>query len=253
MIIGDVLDRELVLKSCESACAVYNFSGVADIDEARKKPFESAQINILGNLNILEGAKRAQAERLVFASTAYVFSDSGSFYRVSKQACEKYIEAFYEEYGLKYTILRYGSLYGRRAPESNGIRKMLGQALTENQITYIGSEEAMREYVHVEDAARLSVQILGAEYANRHFMITGQERLSVKALTKMISEMLPNKPKVNYQNKTNDIHYVMSPYSFNPKIGHKLTSNEHVDLGQGLLDCLADIKHQEVIERESIV
>ena len=52
--------------------------------------------------------------------------------------------------------------------------------------------------------------------------------------------MLPYEVDINYTNNTSDEHYVMTPYSFNPKLGHKLYANEHIDIGQGLLDCLAE-------------
>ena len=65
----------------------------------------------------------------MFASTIYVYSDLGSFYRVSKQACEKIIEEYQREFNISYTILRYGSLYGPRSNKTNGIYNMLFQAL----------------------------------------------------------------------------------------------------------------------------
>ncbi len=99
----------------------------------------------------------------------------------------------------------------------------------------------MREYIHVTDAARLSVHLLNDGFANRHLILTGQERMTVKNLMRMISEMLPSGIEVRYGNKHVDGHYVMTPYAFHPKIGHKLVANDYVDLGQGLLDCLADI------------
>jgi UDP-glucose 4-epimerase len=40
-------------------------------------------------------------------------------------------------------------------------------------------------------------------------------------------------------------HYQITPYAFQPRIGRKLVLNEHVDLGQGLLDCLREI-HQQI-------
>ncbi len=33
----------------------------------------------------------------------------------------------------------------------------------------------------------------------------------------------------------------MTPYGFHPKVGHKLVANDYVDIGQGLLDCLAEL------------
>lgn len=246
MIVGDLLDFDAVKKAAKGCKYVYNFAGLADIGEARDKPLDTAKVNVVGNMHVLEAAREAKSERFIFASTVYVFSESGSFYRVSKQACEKFIEAYQERYGLDYTILRYGSLYGRRAAGWNGIHNLLKQALEKKELTYEGSDQAIREYIHVKDAARLSVQILAKEYANRHIIITGREALAVKSLLQMIAEMVPGEVKIRFKapGPDADAHYVMSPYSFNPKLGNKLVANEHIDIGQGLLDCLAEIHEQ---------
>lgn len=242
MIIGDIQDAAAVMKAAKGCEVVYNFASVADIGEARKQPSETVTVNIQGNLNALDAARAAGAKRYVLASTVYVYSEAGSFYRASKQAAEKYVEVYGSEFGLNYTILRYGSLYGRRAPAWNGIRKLLESAMKTNILSYVGNESAMREYIHVEDAARLSVQILGSEYENQHIIVTGPERMAVKSFLQMIAEMLPNEVKIEFRNEAGEIHYVMSPYSFNPKVGRKLTAPYHVDLGQGILDCLAELK-----------
>ena len=82
---------------------------------------------------------------------------------------------------------------------------------------------------------------LDGQYANRHLVLTGQERMAVKNLMQMIAEMLPGKVKLEYTENPAAGHYVMTPYAFHPKIGHKLVANDYVDIGQGLLDCLAEI------------
>ncbi|HLF97491.1 MAG TPA: NAD-dependent epimerase/dehydratase family protein [Methylococcaceae bacterium] len=241
MVVGDIMDREAVVRAVEGCEYVYNFAGIADIDEAKDRPLDTANTNIIGNLHALEGARLAGAKRFVFASTVYVYSEAGSFYRASKQASERFVEAYHERYGLPFSVLRYGSLYGRRADRRNGIYRMLRQALEQRSINYVGSAEAMREYIHVRDAARLSVQILVDEYANRHLILSGQERLSVRNLMRMISEMIPGGVELSFGNKQDEGHYVMTPYAFHPKVGHKLVANDYVELGQGLLDCLAEL------------
>ena len=192
-------------------------------------------------MHALEAARLAGARRFVFASTIYVYSESGSFYRASKQAAERFIETYHERYGLDYSILRYGSLYGRRADARNGIYRMLHEAVDRHSITYHGSGEAIREYIHVEDAARMSVQVLAPEFANRHLILTGQERLRIKDVMTMISEIMPWKIELHFDEARAGHHYEVTPYAFQPRIGRKLVLNEHVDLGQGLLDCLRDI------------
>lgn len=244
MIVGDIMDLPSVIAAAKGARYVYNFAGLADLDEAKDKPVDSARLNVLGNVHTLEAAYRAKAKRFVYASTVYVYSDTGAFYRASKQSSEHFVESYHERCGLDYTILRYGSLYGRRSGERNGIYLLLRQAIEKNSITYEGNGEALRDYIHVADAARLSVQILMDEYANRHIVLAGQERWKVRDLMKMIAEMVGqrgNKVRLKFGDSSVDGHYTMTPYAFSPRLGHKLVSSEFVDLGQGLLDCLDEI------------
>ncbi|GJL75120.1 MAG TPA: NAD-dependent epimerase [Nitrosomonas sp.] len=245
MIVGNIMDIQQVIDAVKGADIVYNFAAIADIDEAHNKPVETAAINVLGNTHVLEAARQANARRFVFASSVYVYSESGSFYRASKQASERFTETYHERYGLEYNILRYGSLYGRRSDRRNGIYRMLHEAITHRTITYKGGGNAMREYIHVEDAARMSVQILAPEYANRHLILTGQEKLRIRDVMTMISEIMPWPVTLHFDEANTVHHYEITPYAFQPRIGRKLVLNEHVDLGQGLLDCIREI-HQDL-------
>ena len=245
MIVGDIMDLQQVIDGVKGADIVYNFAAIADIDEAHNKPVATAAINVLGNTHVLEAARLANARRFVFASSVYVYSESGSFYRASKQAAERFTETYHDRYGLEYNILRYGSLYGRRSDRRNGIYRMLHEAIMHRTITYKGSGNAMREYIHVEDAARLSVQVLAPEYANRHLILTGQEKLRIRDVMTMISEIMPWPIALHFDEANAVHHYEITPYAFQPRIGRKLVLNEHVDLGQGLLDCIREI-HQDL-------
>lgn len=249
MVAGDIMDLDAVERATKGCRYVYNFAGIADIDEAMERPLDTVEVNVLGNAHVLEAARRNRAQRFVYASTVYVYSESGSFYRASKQASERFVETYHERYGLDYTILRYGSLYGRRTDERNGIYSLLKQAIENKSIYYEGSGDALREYIHVTDAAKLSVQILAEQYANRHIVLTGHERLQVKNVMRMISEMIPGGAQLRFGNSHVRGHYVMTPYAFHPKVGHKLVSSDYVDLGQGLLDCLAEL-HEKLLNGE---
>ena len=250
IVLGDLLDEAAVVAAAEGCAYIYNFAGLADMDDAKDRPVDTVKLNILGNVHVLEAARQVQAQRYVFASTVYVYSETGSFYRASKQASERFVEAYHERYGLNYTILRYGSLYGRRADMRNGIYRLLKQALQERRISYRGSSDTMREYIHVTDAARLSVKILDAEYENRHLVLTGQERMTVKNLMTMIAEMLPGGAEIEFSESALYGHYVLTPYAYQPKIGHKLIATDHVDIGQGLLDCMAELHDALNVERK---
>lgn len=244
MIIGDILDTALVAEAMAGMDVVYNFAGIADIDEASCKPIETVKYNILGNTILLEAAMRAAVKRFVYASTVYVYSDSGSFYKCSKSACENYIETYQKQYGLDYTILRYGTLYGARTDEKNSVYRFIKQAMTENKITYFGNGEEIREYVHVFDAAQNSVEILSDVFKNEHITITGHYPMKVNELFTMIKEMLKKDVSIEYIKPKSDDpvdHYSITPYTFIPKVGKKYSKTYYTDMGQGLLMCMQEI------------
>jgi len=251
MVTGDILDPEAVCFAVAGADYVYNFAGLADIDEAKDKPVETVKLNVLGNTHILEACRLARVKRYVFASTVYVYSESGNFYRASKQACERYIEAYHQRYGLKYTVLRYGSLFGRRADARNGIFRMLQSALTEGRIAYSGSGDEQREYIHVQDAADLSVRILEPEFENEHVVLTGPNHYRIRDVMQMVREMLGGKPELLFRNERIEGHYTITPYAFHPRVGRKLVGEAYTDMGQGLLDCLAEMHRRLHPESDS--
>ena len=108
----------------------------------------------------LNACVEKKVSRFIFASSMYVYSSFGSFYNASKKSSEIIIEAFNQEYGLDFTFLRYGSLYGPRAQDWNGINSFLKLIVNEGKLDYFGSGEEKREYIHVSDAADLSLEIL---------------------------------------------------------------------------------------------
>jgi UDP-glucose 4-epimerase len=241
MIVGDILDSRKVDAAVKDSNVVYNFAGVADINDASQRPLDSVKYNILGNSIILEACHKAKVKRFVFASSLYVYSKTGSFYKSTKQACELLIENYYDAFGLPYTILRYGSLYGPRSNDKNFIHRAIKQALTQGKIVREGDGEEIREYIHVLDAARGSVDILSKEFVNQHVILTGQQQMKIKDLLMMIKEMLDNKVKVEFLPANKNHHYEITPYSFSPKIGKRLTGRTYLDLGQGILDSISTI------------
>ena len=252
MKLGDILVEQVVDEAVQGAEFVYNFAGIADLDAAQHRPIDSVRFNVLGNTIVLEACRKANVRRYIFASSMYVYSRSGGFYRCSKQACELYIENYYETYGLPYTVLRYGTLYGPRSDTRNAIYRYVNQAFSEKKITYKGSPEAIREYIHVEDAARTSVEILKPEFENQHILITGQQQMKVRDLLKMIEEILGTPLQMEFLSPQNQAHYETTPYSFNPKIGKKFAPSIHIDLGQGLLRLIEEVYQQRHPELEQI-
>jgi UDP-glucose 4-epimerase len=248
---GNILDRDAVCQAAVGAKFVFNFAGIAELDYALDKPFETAENNILGNLNVLEACRAEGVSRYLYASTIYVYSKDGGFYRCSKHSSELFVEEYQRAFGVPYTILRYGSLYGLRSNHSNGVYRIVRRALEEGEIVYEGHPEALREYIHVEDAARSSVEMLQPQYENQHVMLTGHKPMRVYDFLHLLGEMLGIEDKVRFIENTQPGHYVRTPYSYNPKIGLKYSPPFHVDLGQGILHLVEEIDHTLIAKRTS--
>lgn len=104
-----------------------------------------------------------------------------------------------------------------------------------------GTGEEIREYIDVRDAARLSVEILDEEYKNRHIIISGHHPMKFKEMIMMIKEIIGNDVSVEFVGGKNVDHYNYTPYSFTPKVGHKLVNYCYIDMGQGILECLHEL------------
>jgi UDP-glucose 4-epimerase len=247
MYVGDILNQEQVLDALKNHEIVYNFAGLADLDDATTRPIDTIRLNIEGNANLLEACRLVGVDRFVYASTIYVYSDKGGFYRCSKQAAETYIEEMHRKSNLDFTILRYGTLYGPRADERNSIYRYLQEALENGCVICSGNGEEMREYIDVRDAARLSVVVLDDAYKNQHVIISGHYPMKFKEMILMIQEILGKEITINFSGQESSAHYTYTPYSFTPKIGHKLFDHRYLDMGQGFLECLHEIYHKKGI------
>lgn len=241
-----ILDVEAVESILTSDVdVVYNLAGFANLDKAIHHPVETFQLNVMGNLHILEGCRKAGIQRFVYASSAYAMNDKGSFYGISKLSSEKIVREYQKRFGINYTILRYGSVYSERAYENNYIYHIVKEALQNKRIIHSGDGEEIREYIHAADAARLSVDILeNDEYLNENLMLTGVERIRRVEVFQMINEMLGGTIEIKLQKDGYQHHYKTTPYSFQPEASRKLVANPYIDMGQGILECIKTIQAQ---------
>lgn len=242
----DVSDIKSIQAAIKGASIVYNFVAIANLDDAIHDPVNTMQINVMGNLNILEACRQnGGIKRFVYASSAYALSKEGSFYGISKQSSEKLTEEYSQRYGLNYTVIRYGSLYGERASHNNYIYNLLKNAMASGKLDYKGDGEDIREYIHAADAAKLSVDILEDDaFENEHIILTGMEKMKRIELLTMINEIMQNNLEVTQVSDDNMGHYKITPYTYHPTVAKKLVANPYIDLGQGLLECIQVINEE---------
>ena len=236
----DIMDRSKVSDIITADIDfVFNLAGFANLDTAIHNPIRAIELNVIGNMHVLEGCMNKGIKRFVYASSAYAMSNKGSFYGISKLSSEKIVEEYGKRYGLSYTILRYGSVYSEMDFDNNYIYQLVKKAVKEQSINHNGDGEELREYVHAQDAAKLSVDVIESEqFENEHVILTGLEKMKRLDLFKMIKEMLNDEVEITLEHSEYKGHYKMTPYSFEPTRSRKLVANPHIDMGQGLLDCI---------------
>ena len=99
---SDILDRHALDECISGAKYVFNFAGIADIKEASAEPLKTIEKNIMGSTYAIEASLNAKVKKYLYASTMYVYSDRGGFYRTTKQASEDIICSYNEKYGIEY-------------------------------------------------------------------------------------------------------------------------------------------------------
>ena len=119
---------------------------------------------------------------------------------------------------------------------NNFIYNLIHQAIEKKNIIRNGSGDEIRNYIHVIDAAKCCKIILHPKYENSYQILTGSQTTKIKDLMKMVKEIFNKKIKITYKKKTNEEHYEITPYSYSPKFANKLSNEDQIDFGQGLID-----------------
>ena len=235
MYIGSILDRKklaLAIKGCDF---VYHFAALSELDVATTRPVETAKINIIGTINALVACNKHNVKRFIFASSIYANAEEGGFYGSSKQAAESYIERFHKTFGLNYTILRFGSLYGSRSGKYNGINVIINTGIKKKELIYEGSKRAARKYIHVEDAVKACIKVIQKKYKNKYLTITGRHLVKIKNVLNILAKYLNiSNDKIRYLNHTNRGHYDIKPTTFVPRLGKHLKNKEEKNFKQSL-------------------
>ncbi len=145
-----------------------------DVRLSVEDPSFDARVNILGLLNLLEGARIGGTKRVVFASSGgVVYGESDDLphreharklpvspYGVSKLTSEFYLAAYTQLYGMRCVALRYANVYGpRQNPhgEAGVVAIFCNRISRGQQLTVFGDGGQTRDYVFVGDVARANM------------------------------------------------------------------------------------------------
>ena len=162
-------------------------------------------------MNILELAVDKKVKRIIFSSTIYAYSKQGSFYRISKLACEELLQEYNRLYNLDFIVIRYGSIYGFDQNNNNSILKMINQAVNNKNIIRLGNGNEKRFFIHIDDVIKITEKMMFIKNKkHKYFDILGCQVYSIKDVIKLIQNYIPD-VNVYYNHKVDPHHYTSSP------------------------------------------
>jgi len=151
-----------------------------DVRASVADPARDARINLLGLLNVVEGAMEVGTRRVVFVSSGGVVYGEPediptpetapklplSPYGVTKLAGEFYLNYYRKVRGLEYVALRYSNVYGPRQDphgEAGVVAIFCNRLLNDEPLTIFGDGEQTRDYVFVKDVVSANMRVSDLE------------------------------------------------------------------------------------------
>jgi UDP-glucose 4-epimerase len=147
---------------------VFHLAAQADVRVSVARPAFDAEVNVIGTLNVAEGARLARSQKVVFASSGGTIYGSPqqiptpethpqrpeSPYGVAKKAGSDYLHYYKVVHGIDYAATAFSNVYGPRQDphgEAGVVAIFAGLFLERKRATIFGDGNQTRDFVYVDD------------------------------------------------------------------------------------------------------
>jgi UDP-glucose 4-epimerase len=203
-----VEDPNRLIDLLKGADAVYLFTAISEASKNQEDPTNAVAVNIVGLHNVLAACVKNDVKRIVFSSTGWVYSEcfentvdedtaldlnSGTnFYSATKICGEVLVRSYQKCFGLDYTILRYGTIYGEGMNPRTAVNAFLTNACAGETIRI--NSNGYRNFIHVSDIAQGigDVTLRFEATKNQTINLDGDEAISLLDVVKYIGEKIPD-------------------------------------------------------------
>ncbi|MCU0606283.1 MAG: SDR family NAD(P)-dependent oxidoreductase [Candidatus Edwardsbacteria bacterium] len=162
---GDLRDFHAVRAAMTGCRYVFHLGALIAIPYSYRHPVETAEVNVMGTLNVLMAARETGVTRLVHTSTSEVYG-TGQYvpiderhplkgqspYSASKIGADKLAESFHASFGLPLVTVRPFNTFGPRQSARAVIPTIAVQALTRDTVR-LGSLAPKRDFTYVKDTS----------------------------------------------------------------------------------------------------
>ncbi len=164
----DIRSKEAVsIIKKSGADVVFHFAAKNCVPDCQNFPYETADVNIMGTINIFEACRAAGVERVLYAESSAIYEGTDTLptpetdftpqtiYAVSKAADHLFARAYQRGFGMKMVGFRYLNVYGPRQDYRRAIPPVMSRfiirLLMNERPPVYGTGSERRDYIHVDD------------------------------------------------------------------------------------------------------
>ena len=206
---GDLADADAIARACIGVDAILHQGALPSVPRSVQDPRTSHRANIEGTFNLLEGARAAGVERVLFAASSSAYGNQPGFprvesmrpepvapYPVQKLTGELYMQSYARVYGMVTVSLRYFNIFGPRqapdSPYSGVIARWCREMLAGTQPTLQGDGEQGRDFTYISNAVDANLLALAApaeRVTGRVFNVACGERHTLNDLYRTLAKL----------------------------------------------------------------
>jgi len=257
----DIRDPQLAeVFATEKPDVVNHHAAQINVRRSVADPLYDAEVNILGSLRLIELAKAYNVQHFIYISSGGAIYGEPEYlpcdeehpivpicqYGASKHTVEHYLYMDALNHGLRYTVLRYGNVYGpRQDPEGEAgvVSIFTDLMLAGRQPAINGDGEQSRDFVYVTDCAQANLLALTVPHENRAYNVGTGRAASVNEIYHYLGEAsgFPH-PAVHGPAKVGETRHI---YLSIDRIRQELGWEPEVDLAEGLSRTIAYFQQQK--------
>lgn len=215
----DIRSRSALDAAVENCEVIFHLAAVVSVPRTIENPVDSAAVNDIGTLHVLDAARRKKVKRVVFSSSCAVYGDDprlpkredmnpkpSSPYAAQKLAAEYYARVFHDLYGIQTHALRYFNVYGPRqdpsSPYSGVISIFMTKALQNEAAVIYGNGNQSRDFIYVQDVVRANLLAATAKNAGGQAINIGSgSSVTINELWKAICTLCGRRLEPQYAGK----------------------------------------------------
>lgn len=177
---GDICDPRAVGAACEGIAGIFHEAAQVSVPQSLQDPVRSYEVNVMGTLRVLEGARAAGVERLVFAASSAAYGNSQELpkvetmmpeplspYASGKVAAEQLLAVYGTSFGLRTVGLRYFNVFGPRQVDDSpytGVIAIFAKALIQGRrATIFGDGGQTRDFNFVQNVVAANLAAMGTD------------------------------------------------------------------------------------------